>query len=59
MGKYHCPCYIDFLTNAKTKAISKGWVSFPVFTSAEGLTIPTLQDCCAVDDAITKMLSML
>lgn len=57
MGKYHCLCYIDFLTNAKGKAI--GWVSFSVFISAEGLTIPTLHDCCHVDNAITKMLSML
>lgn len=59
MGKYHYLCYIDFLTNTKAKAISKGWVSFPVFLSAVGLTIPTLQDCCDVDDGITKMLSML
>lgn len=59
MEKYHCLCYIDFFTNAKGKAINKGWVSFPVFISAEGLNIPTLHDCCYVDDAITKMLSML
>ena len=59
MGKYHCLCYIDFLTNAKVKAISKGWVSFPVFISAESLTIPTMQDCCDVNDGIIKMLSML
>lgn len=39
--------------------MSKGWVSFLVFISTEGLTIPTFQDCCDVDDGITKMLSML